>query len=96
LTKAGLLSSGGKQKEIEKMGKSRSTPVTPKKLSPGEREGIITPTPRRHGPGFMRDLASPSHTMPASSQKERKERRRMLEDEVDEAGGDEGAFGGML
>ena len=84
LTK-GVLSLDAKQRVIEKAGKSRSTPATPKKPGLGEQELIVTPTPRRHGPR-LRDLASPYRTMPASRQKERKERRMALEDEVDDNG----------
>lgn len=86
LIKAGLLSPVTKQKEVERIGKSQSTPVTPNKLGLSEREGTITPTPQRHVPGLMRDRASPYRTMPTFSLKDMMERRRMLEDEADDAG----------
>jgi hypothetical protein len=91
LTKAGLLSTVAKEMEIGRVGKSQSTPVTPSRLSLREREGTITPTPQRHGPAFMRDLATPYRMTPASNQKERKDRRRMLEDEANYAGVEEDA-----
>ncbi|KIM91146.1 hypothetical protein PILCRDRAFT_811644 [Piloderma croceum F 1598] len=96
LTKAGLLSTVARQMEIERVGKSQSTPVTPSKLSLRERESTITPTPQRYGPAFMRDLATPYRMTPASNQKERKERRKMLEDEVDDAGVEEDACDDIL
>lgn len=79
-TKAGLLSPVGK----DKMGKSRSTPGTPKRLSLGDPETNMTPTPRRHAPAGMR------------SSTERIDRRKRLEDEVDEVGGDEDTVDEML
>jgi hypothetical protein len=95
LTKAGLLSPGGKQREVERIWKAKSTPATPKKLSVGGWDGTVTPTPRRYGPGLVHDLTSPSRTTPVNLN-ERRERRRMLEEEVDEAGGDENTIDDAL
>jgi hypothetical protein len=83
-----MIGPDAKQRELEKMGKSRSTPVTPNKFGLGTREGNFTPTPRGHRLGPIRDLGSPYRTTPVSSQKQRKEMRRLLEDEADEVGGD--------
>jgi len=96
LIKTGLLSPDSKQRDVERMGKSRSTPVTPNRRSLRPREGNITPTPRGYGSGFARDLASPYRTTPASIQNERKMMRRLLEDEADKAGGDDDVADDML
>lgn len=95
LTIAGLLSPAGKQREVERIGKSRSTPATPKNVKVGEQQ-TVTPMPRRHGPALLRDLDSPSRVVPNITQKERRERRRMLEDEIDEIEGDEDVVDQML
>jgi hypothetical protein len=86
LIKAGLLSPEGKLRAIEKEGRFKSTPATPKKTRVGVLGGAASPTPRRPG---MHDMLSPALAMLDSTQKGRMERRKMLEDEVDEDGIDE-------
>jgi len=69
--------------EIVRHGKAMTTPATPKKnpLSVGAREGPMTPTPRRPGSGRLM-IPSPGMT-PVVRERERLERRRILEVEVD-------------
>lgn len=86
LSRAALMSPLGKQKEIERMGKARSTSATPKTTSIEELLGTITPTLRRKGLGVTS----------AANHQERRLGRRVLEDEVDEVGGDEEMVEGML
>lgn len=87
LTKVGLLSPAGKAKLLDKLGKSTSTPGTPKRLSLSQAESHLSPTPRRYTNPSMYDLASPSRS--TSTPKERLQRRRLMEDEADETGGDD-------
>ncbi|KZP07754.1 hypothetical protein FIBSPDRAFT_875192 [Athelia psychrophila] len=86
LTRSGLLSPLGKQKEAERTGKAKSTPGTPNKTSTADRMASMTPTPRRKGPAATA-VATPQ---------ERRQARRMLEDEADEVGGDEDTINAML
>lgn len=81
LIKTALLSPEGKKRVIDKEGRFNSTPATPKKARVSLREDATSPTPRRPG---IHDLLSPALSAVESSKKERMERRRMLEDEVDE------------
>jgi hypothetical protein len=77
------------KKEMERHGKARSTPATPKKnpMSVGAREGPMTPTPRRPGSGARLMLPSPGMT-PVVREKERLERKRVLVVEIDEDRGE--------
>ena len=73
-----LFSPNAKNREIEKMVKARSTPVTPKKVGGWERLGMATPTSRKPHTGLTPGLREGV-----------KVRRMILEDEVDEVGSDE-------
>ncbi|KAF7964469.1 hypothetical protein HWV62_7302, partial [Athelia sp. TMB] len=85
LTRAGLTLPSGKQKEVERLVKAKSTPGTPNKTST-DRMASATPTTRRKGPAGT----------PVATPQERRQARRMLEEEADEAGGDEDMVNAML
>jgi hypothetical protein len=74
----------------KEMGMARSTPSTPKKnpSTVSARETSMTPTPRRPGTGARQIFPSPGIT-PVVKEKERLERKRVLEDEVNEMRGDD-------
>jgi hypothetical protein len=82
--KTQLFSPDARKREMEKLGKAKSTPVTPK--SSDRQDSGNTPTPHRLSMGLR--LATTSST-PRAMEKERREMRRALQDEVDDADEDE-------
>ncbi|KAF9268177.1 hypothetical protein L218DRAFT_954554 [Marasmius fiardii PR-910] len=80
-----LLTPESKKRELEKMIKAKSTPATPKKTAGKERLEHTSPTPRR--PAMP--LGGHSWvTTPMLTEKERRERRRLMMEEVED--GDNG------
>jgi hypothetical protein len=76
-----------KKREMEKLGRAKSTPVTPKRLVCGEKQEFgDSPTPRRLGLGLTQAVTSSST---GAIERERREMRRALQDEVDDADEDE-------
>ncbi|KAJ3799216.1 hypothetical protein GGU11DRAFT_527389 [Lentinula aff. detonsa] len=68
-----------KKPEVEKLFKAKATPATPRKTEAKERQEVTSPTPRR---------ASLRHkTGTPVTPDEKRQRRQMLKDEVDEADG---------
>ncbi|KDQ64323.1 hypothetical protein JAAARDRAFT_201682 [Jaapia argillacea MUCL 33604] len=97
MTKAALLlSPGAKQRDAERLGKAKSTPTSPRKRIIEEKEGEMTPRQSRVGmagigyayPPVPLFPGTPGRT-PGGSVASRRERKRLLEMEVDEAEGDE-------
>ncbi|RDB19958.1 hypothetical protein Hypma_012737 [Hypsizygus marmoreus] len=93
--KSQLLSPDAKKREVEKAGKAKSMPATPKKTIYGEKQQDPsgTPTPRRAA--FALVQATTAST-PKLMERERKAMRRMLEEEVDEVENDEEDSSNML
>ncbi|KAK7470426.1 hypothetical protein VKT23_001852 [Stygiomarasmius scandens] len=77
-----LMTPEGRKRELEKILKAKATPATPKKTSARERHEVTSPTPRRPLTGQPR---STGRRTPALTEQEKKQRRRMLQDEVEEA-----------
>ncbi|KAJ3822442.1 hypothetical protein EV361DRAFT_325141 [Lentinula raphanica] len=75
-----LLTPEAKRLEMEKLFKVKSTPATPRKTIPKERQEGTSPTPRRAS------THSKAGT-PVITPEEKRRRRQMLKDEVDEADG---------
>ena len=81
LTKMGLLSPAGKTK-LDRLGKPTSGTS-----DPSYAKAHLSPTPRRYTNPSMYDLGTPSRSM--STPKERLLRKRLMEDEANETGGDD-------
>ena len=93
----------GSKENIPPRRKARKAVATPIGLSPAEKaklmdripgtpishhtEAPLSPTPRRRTNSSMYDLTTPSRSIPTPT--ERLLRRRLMEDEADEAGGDD-------
>jgi hypothetical protein len=86
--KSQLFSPDSKKRELEKSGRAKSTPVTPKKLLSDMQESGGSPTPRRLGGGLL--VQAVTSSTPRAMEMERREMRRALQDEVDDADEDEG------
>lgn len=67
------------KQELERLFKARSTPATPRKVASKERQEVTSPTPRRTA------LCSQAGT-PIITEEEKRQRRQMLRDEVEESG----------
>jgi hypothetical protein len=65
------------KQELEKLFKAKLTPATPRKITSKEWQVVTSPTPRRTG------LRSRPGT-PVLSEEEKRQRRQMLKDEVEE------------
>jgi hypothetical protein len=86
--KSQLFSPDAKKREVEKLGRAKSTPVTPKRLAGGDgQEPGDSPTPRRLVVGLAQAVTS---STPRAKERERREMRRALQDEVDDADEDQG------
>ncbi|THV08342.1 hypothetical protein K435DRAFT_787834 [Dendrothele bispora CBS 962.96] len=79
-----LMTPEGKKRELEKILEAKATPATPKKTMARERHEVTSPTPRRPLTGHPRSAGGRT---PVLTEEERKQRRRMLQDEVEEIGG---------
>ena len=85
--KSQFFSPDAKKREIEKLGRAKSTPVTPKRhLGRDEQGSGGSPTPRRSG---MRLIQAMTSSTPRAMEMERREMRRALQDEVDNANEEE-------
>ncbi|KAF5358973.1 hypothetical protein D9758_004782 [Tetrapyrgos nigripes] len=74
-----LLTPGGRKREMEKLVKAKATPATPKKTLVRERLEVTSPTPRRPS-GLLR---SAGRGTPLTAE-EKKQRRKMLQEEAEE------------
>ncbi|KAJ3923554.1 hypothetical protein F5877DRAFT_63201 [Lentinula edodes] len=71
-----LMTPEAKKLEMEQLFKAKSTPATPRKTAAKEWQEDTSPTPRRTGLRFQAGT-------PAISEEEKRQRRRMLKDEVE-------------
>ncbi|KAJ3883926.1 hypothetical protein F5051DRAFT_2401 [Lentinula edodes] len=75
-SKPTLMTPEAKKLEMEQLFKAKSTPATPRKTAAKEWQEDTSPTPRRTGLRFQAGT-------PAISEEEKRQRRRMLKDEVE-------------
>lgn len=85
--KSQLFSPEGKKRELERVGKAKSTPATPKKDLSGDRQDSGgSPTPRRPIVGLAKAATGAT---PRLTGKDKEEMRRILQDEADQEGNGE-------